>query len=170
MKSSKFEPVANSVADAESHSPLPEDSFAVDRWMGAVLLVIGALLFFETFSFKTFEWDPLGMAFWPRVLIGALAVISIWHIVVGNVGGAMEPITRRAIAMLFGCFAYLGGLVYLGYFVMTPLMIFATGLWLRPFTTRAALFSAVNAVFGTALVYAIFELGMSVELPRGIWG
>ena len=169
MLNSKCEPAADSVADA-SISPLPENSVAVDRWMGVVLLVIGALMLVETFSFKTFDWDPLGMAFWPRVLIVALAVISIWHIVVGNVGGAMEPITRRAILLLFGCFAYLGGLAYLGYFVMTPFMIFAAGLWLRPITARAAVFSAINAVFGTVLVYVVFELGMSVELPRGIWG
>jgi len=169
MLRSKCEPAADSVVDTPDSS-LPENEFAVDRWMGVALLVIGALMFRETFSFRTFDWDPLGMAFWPRLLIAALSIISAWHIVVGNVGDAMEPITKRAITLFVGCLAYLGGLAYLGYFIATPVMILVAGLWLRPFTARAAALSVVNAAFGSALVYLIFEFGMSVELPRGIWG
>ena len=39
-----------------------------DRLVGIVILVLGAFLFWATFSFKTVVWDPLGLPFWPRIV------------------------------------------------------------------------------------------------------
>lgn len=142
-----------------------------DRWLGIGLLVIGAVLFYDTFFFRTFNWDPLGMAFWPRVLLGALALVSVWHIWKGRIGNEEgERFTPRAFVVFGGGVLYVLGLDYLGFFVATPLVLFVYSLWLRPVSARAVVSSAAVAAVGTGLVYAIFEYGMEVILPRGIFG
>lgn len=157
-------------AAVEQSSPVPRKSANADRWLGVVLLVLGGVMFFETFFFKTFDWDPLGMAFWPRVLLGCLAVFVAIHIVKGNVGDEMEPLSMQAVIQFGVCIAYLFGLMYLGFFIATPILVFGLGLRLREFSPRAVVLSAVAAASSTAIIYLIFEFGMSVELPRGIWG
>lgn len=145
--------------------------FPFDRWIGVVLLVAGAGLFYDTFFFRTFDWDPVGMAFWPRVLLAAMAATAVWHIVKGRVAAdKAEPFSSRAF-VVFGC-----GIVYvllldtIGFFVLTPVTLFIYSLWLRPVSVRAAASSVVVAIFGTGLVYAIFEFGLDVILPRGFLG
>ncbi len=142
-----------------------------DRWVGVVLLVAGAALFGETFFFRTFDWDPVGMAFWPRVLLGMMAAVAIWHIVKGRVAAdAAEPLTSRAFAVFGGGMVYVLLLDIVGFFILTPAALFLYSLWLRPLSARAAASSALAALFGTGLVYAIFEYGLDVILPRGILG
>ena len=60
-------------ADAHAGQTAPSGTNNGDRWLGIVLLAICAGLYHETFFFKTFDWDPVGMAFWPRVLLTVLA-------------------------------------------------------------------------------------------------
>lgn len=160
--------MTDSPAGDEGKSP-PGSSNA-DRWLGVALLVLAAVMFVDTFFFKTFQWDPLGMAFWPRVLLGALVALVAYHIVVGNVGDEMEPMTTRAFIQFGVCMVYLAGLTYLGFFISTPILVFGLGLWLRKPSWKAALLSALSAIICTAAIYLIFEYSMDVELPRGIWG
>ncbi|WP_316979848.1 tripartite tricarboxylate transporter TctB family protein [Shumkonia mesophila] len=143
----------------------------IDRWVGVVLLVVAAGLFYDTFFFRTFNWDPVGMTFWPRVLLAAMAAIAIWHIVKGRVAaGAAERFTLRSFVVFGGGVVYVFLLDYLGFFIITPVALFIYSLWLRPMSARAVVSSVVVAVSGTGLVYAIFEYGMDVILPRGILG
>jgi hypothetical protein len=145
--------------------------FPFDRWLGVALLAIGAGLFYDTFFFRTFDWDPVGMAFWPRVLLATMAMVAIWHIVKGRVGAEVaERFTPRAFVVFGGGVAYVFMLDYLGFFILTPAALFAYSLWLRPVSMRAIVSAGFVAVFGTGLVYAIFEYGMDVILPRGILG
>lgn len=139
-----------------------------DRWVAVVLLVAGAGLFYDTFFFRTFDWDPVGMAFWPRMLLGGMAAVAVWHIVKGRVGvERAERFTPRAFVVFGGGLAYVFLLGYLGFFIVTPVALFAYSLWLRPLSARAVVSGAFVATVGTGLVYAIFEYGMDVILPRG---
>ena len=142
-----------------------------DRWIGVVLLVVGAGLFGDTFFFRTFDWDPVGMAFWPRVLLGAMGAIAVWHIVKGRVAAdTVEPFMPRAFVVFGGGVVYVLLLDTIGFFLLTPVALFIYSLWLRPVSARAVVSSVVVAVFGTGVVYAIFEYGLDVILPRGILG
>lgn len=145
--------------------------FLFDRWLGIALLVIAAVLFYDTFFFRTFDWDPVGMAFWPRVLLGGMAAVAVWHIVKGRIGAERaDRMTPRAFVVFGGGLVYVSLLDTLGFFIVTPLALFAYSLWLRPLSARAAVSAALVAATGTGLVYAIFEYGMEVILPRGFLG
>jgi|GEM_PF-5020421 len=158
--------MANDGAAAETAKP---GVVKFDRWVGIFFLVVCAGLFYETFFFRTFDWDPVGMAFWPRVLLGVLAVVSVWHIVAGNAGGQpMEAFTRRAFVPFIGGMAYVLLLDPLGFFILTPIAILLYSLWLRPFSGKALLTAACLGIAGTAVIYLIFEFGMNIYLPRGI--
>jgi len=151
---------------------MPDGSnFPFDRCVGIVLLAASAGLLYDTFFFRTFDWDPVGMAFWPRVLLATLALVCVWLIVKGRIGSeAADRFTPRAFTVFAGGAVYVLLLGYLGFFVATPLVLFAYSCWLRPLSVRAVATSAVVAVLGTVLVYAIFEYGMEVILPRGTLG
>jgi putative tricarboxylic transport membrane protein len=146
-------------------------NFPFDRCVGIVLLAASAGLFYDTFFFRTFDWDPVGMAFWPRVLLATLALVGVWLIVKGRIGSdAVERFTARSFVVFAGGVVYTFLLGYLGFFIATPLALFAYSCWLRPLSARALATGAVVALLGTGLVYAIFEYGMEVSLPRGLLG
>ena len=138
-----------------------------DRWIGIVLIVLCGFLFYETFFFRTFDWDPVGMAFWPRVLLAVIAAVSVWHIIVGNAGGTAEPLSRRAFVVFAGAMVYVALLETVGFLILTPIAIFAYSLWLRPLSGRAVLWGVVLAGVGTAALYFLFQEGMTVYLPAG---
>jgi hypothetical protein len=147
--------------------------FPSDRWIGVVLLAVSALMLFETTRFPVMAWDPAGMAFWPRLLIGCLAVVCLWHIVKGRVGEPMERPTGRALALIGVCALYLAATATLGFFVANPLMVAGLLLWYRRAGggLAAGLAEAVlTAAVATGLIYLVFEYGMGIEMPRGIWG
>lgn len=141
-----------------------------DRWIAVLLLAVSAMMFYETTRFPSLSWDPAGMALWPRLLIGCLAVVCVWHIVKGCVGDAMEPPTRRALLLIAFCAAYLAGLAYLGFFIANAVMVAGLNLWYRRLTPRAIAEAIVTAIVATGLIYLVFEYSMGIEMPRGIWG
>jgi hypothetical protein len=151
---------------------MPDGSnFPFDRCVGIALLAASAGLLYDTFFFRTFDWDPVGMAFWPRVLLATLALVCVWLIVKGRIGSeAAERFTSRSFTVFAGGVVYVFLLGYLGFFIATPLALFAYSCWLRPLSARTVATSAAVAVVGTGVVYAIFEYGMEVILPRGLLG
>ncbi len=149
-------------------TPTEKSGPPFDRWVGLVLLGVSGILLYETFFFRSFDWDPVGMAFWPRVLLAVLGAVSVWHVVAGRAGGGtMEPLSRRAFILFGGAMAYVAALPTVGFLILTPIAIFVYSLWLRPFSRRAVLGAALLAVVGTASIHALFLYGMSVYLPQG---
>lgn len=87
----------------------------------AGLLVLCGIAFAETFRFKVVPWDPLGMAFWPRLLIGGLAAficLRFWHL--RHEVGEEQPGFSRGIGVLAICIAYVMAFGAFGIFVATP--------------------------------------------------
>lgn len=141
-----------------------------DRWLGIFLLLIGGGLFWRTFYFRTFDWDTLGMAFWPRVLLAILALCSVAHIIKGNIGNDVsEPIQKRGIILFFGAISYVFLLDIVGFYLLTPIAACFYSIWLRPFNKHTVITAFILAVGGTFVAYLIFELGMGVYMPRGIF-
>lgn len=141
-----------------------------DRIVGLGILVVGAFLLYETFTFRVVTWEPLGMAFWPRVLLGCLAVIAVHLILRGSLDeGPFHRVESRAFVALAIGTVYVLLLDTIGYVLLTPPFLFVAALLLgRPVTSRKAVGYAFMAVVGTASMYLAFHGGLRVELPQGL--
>ncbi len=145
-----------------------------DRTVGIGILVFGSILFWETFSFRILDWEPLGMAFWPRVLLGLFGLIGVYFVIRGNVDEEpAEKLDRGAfVALAFGV-AYIVALEYVGFLLLTPVFLFVGVLLLRRsrvFTRRTLTEAAIVAGLGTAIVYVAFQKALLVQLPEGLLG
>jgi hypothetical protein len=141
-----------------------------DRLVGIGLLVVSAILLRETFSFPVNEWEPLGMAFWPRILLGALSLIGVYLIVRGSLDeGPFERLKSKAFAALLAGVGYVLLLPYIGYAILTPLFLFLTSLALtETLDGRRLAESGLMAVAGSIVVYLVFQYGLLVQLPEGL--
>jgi hypothetical protein len=48
-----------------------------DAIVGVVIIAAAGLLYWATFYFRAVDWTPLGLAFWPRVLLAGLVLASL---------------------------------------------------------------------------------------------
>ena len=142
---------------------------AQDRWLGIGIVVVVAYLWYETFFFHEVDWVPLGMAFWPRILLGGLGVLSLYFIVRGRLDkGPYGRLAPTAFAVLVGCVGYVLLLEAVGWLVLTPLFIFFLTIFLSDRSRRSTIHAAVSAIVGTIIVYFIFHYGLDVQLPEGL--
>lgn len=140
-----------------------------DRWMGIAVIAIGAYLLYETFFFHEVDWVPLGMAFWPRMLLGCLGGLSVYFIVRGSLDeGPFGCLAPMAFVILAGCLGYVLLIETIGWLVLTPVFIFALTLFLSDRSKRSLIQAAMSAVFGTIIVYFVFHYGLDVQLPDGL--
>ena len=139
-----------------------------DRAVGLVALVVIAVLFAHTFTFRVVDWDPLGLAFWPRLVLALIAVCALVFVVRGSVAPQeVEPVSARAFRVLAGCVLYVLALPLAGFVLATPVFValFAYALG-RHQRHRVALALAL-ALVTTLAVYLLFQVGLEVQLPRG---
>ena len=141
-----------------------------DRYVGIGLLVVCAVLFANTFTFRTTQWELLSMAFWPRLLLLLLAGFAVYLTVKGNLepGRKSEPLAGRAFLAALGGFAYVMLLEWVGFLILTPIFIFVFSVIIsrrRPLWRVVE--STATACLGTMAVYAMFELGLNLVLPAG---
>lgn len=155
-----------------------------DGIAGLVVLVVSLVLLGLTFRIEANPLVPVSPAFYPRLVLGATAVLSFLMIVFDVVGrhrreapaakAAPKPAARvryDLVAVLFAIFAvYVLSLPYLGYRISTAaflaVMQFAMS---RPRTPRAWIVLALVALIATAATYYMFEGYLQVLLPRGRW-
>ncbi len=140
---------------------------AVSSRLGEVLFVGGLLLFaiaafVATFWFRSVDWDPLGLAFWPRILAAGLIVclvIRFWYLR-SHVGDVVEAFWRPMA--IFGlCCLFVIGYGTIGIYLTAPPFFVAIALLAPvPNKRRTALISlgiacVVLAVIGVVLDYAL---------------
>lgn len=141
-----------------------------DRWVAMASLLLGGVLFYETFFFKTFDWDPVGMAFWPRVLLAILAAISLLYLIRGSIDGLDSlPVHTSVFVWFAGAMIYVASLELLGFYLSTFLAVTIYSYLIRPPSLKGAMLSALLAVFCLLTVHLIFVEAMNVSLPTGIW-
>ncbi len=140
-----------------------------DRLIGIAIVVIGAFLFWQTFSFRTVNWDPLGLSFWPRVVLGLLGVVGAYLIVRGSLDrGPYHRLEWRAFVVLGGAIVYVLAIDIVGFLVATPLYLFAFHLALGGVTRGHLVEAAIVAACATGLIYYIFEEALWVQFPEGM--
>jgi hypothetical protein len=116
---------------------------------------------------------PIGPAFYPRILFGITAALSV-ALIVSDLRRrarrpAAAPVSYRLVVLTFAVFTvYVSLLPVLGYRVAT--LLFVAGLQAAldpPRTARAWGLVVVMAIASTAVTYHVFEGYLNVLLPRG---
>jgi len=114
---------------------------------------------------------PIGPAFYPRILLGIMAVLSAALVVsdlLNRRRAVVAPARYRLVLVAFAIFAaYVTLMPVLGYRVATFLFVAALQAVLEP--PRGARWWRVLAValITTLVTYYVFERYLSVLLPRG---
>ena len=116
---------------------------------------------------------PIGPAFYPRILFGVTAALSLALIVSDlwrrGPRPATAPVSYRLVVLTFAVFTvYVYLLPILGYRLAT--LLFVGGLQAAldpPRTPRAWALVVVVAVASTVVTYYVFEVYLNVLLPRG---
>lgn len=147
----------------------PPPRFGQDRIVGIVILVVGAILFWETFNFRTVAWDPLGLPFWPRIVLGIMGAIAVYLIVRNTLdAGPYQPLEGRPFVLLVGLTVYVALLPELGWLIATPLMLFCFHVALGGTRPARLAEAAVFAMIGTAIVFWVFQSWLYVQFPEGL--
>jgi hypothetical protein len=116
---------------------------------------------------------PIGPAFYPRILLGVTAALSLALVVTDLARRTAPPpalkVDHRLVLVTFLVFTvYVFLLPVLGYRVATVLFVGTLQSALEPpRTARAWGLVAVMAVGATLVTYYVFEVYLNVLLPRG---
>jgi hypothetical protein len=148
-----------------------------DGIAGLAVLAASLVLFALTLDLKDNPMVPLGPGFYPRIVLGLTAVLSL-GLVVSDLFGrrSARPASKQAlnyplVAMSFGVFAlYCVALPGLGFRIATFAYVTAASALLAPPHGARGWAGAIVLGFLTAFVtWLIFERYLSVLLPRGRW-
>lgn len=138
-----------------------------DRIVGIVLLIVAAVLFADTFTFKIRPFVPLNTTFWPRVILGLMVVAAIYLIFKGRViDENPEVFSPQAGCVALGASVYVFLMPIGGFFAVSTL-IGATGYyWLSDSKThRTFLFAGIYGLIVSGVVYLVFRELLHVQLP-----
>ena len=144
-----------------------------DGIAGLICLAGSLLLWWTSRGLPQPALVPIGPAFYPRILFGVTAALSLLLVL----GDLWRPAPRppgpavgyRLVVLTFAIFtAYVFVLPLLGYRVATLLFVATLQSALDPPRSWHGLgLVAVMAVGATVLTYYVFEVYLNVLLPRG---
>jgi cell division protein FtsW (lipid II flippase) len=153
-----------------------------DGLAGLVILAGSAVLYWATLSIESNSLVPVSPAFYPRLVIGATAILAALLVAqdffARRRAPAREPGAATGAAPKYGMvvllFAIFAGYVFLlpplGYRVATFAFVVVMQLALEPARTpRRWIVTLVVAVAVTLVTYYVFEHYLQVLLPRGRW-
>jgi hypothetical protein len=139
-----------------------------DRWIGLILLIVAAILFANTFTFKTRPFVPLNTAFWPRVVLAGMSVVSVYLIVRGRVSPEEpEKFPRNAVYAFLAFVLYVAILPYGGFFAVSGVIGAAGYFWLSEVKTmRTAVIAVIYGTVVSGAIYMLFKFALLVQLPK----
>jgi putative tricarboxylic transport membrane protein len=147
-----------------------------DGWGGLAVLAASLLLFGLTLGLKDNPLVPIGPGFYPRIVLGFTAALSLWLVVADYLGKdrrveKKETLNYRLVALMFAQFGvYCALLPYLGFRISTLLYVAAANALLDPPKGwKGWARVAVLALLTAFLTHLVFERYLTVLLPRGRW-
>lgn len=155
-----------------------------DTLAAIALLVLTGVFFVSTFDIRTPDYGTLGPATWPRIILGALAVLVLIFLVQSAKRGPDEGLpsaeapggesladTVLGWRNVFWCFAlflaYLLVLPWLGMLVGGTAFVFLLLTVLGGWTPRLIAVHAAIAVLTVGGMWSLFTYVLDVFLPRG---
>ncbi len=140
-----------------------------DRLVGLVILLGGAFLFWRTYDFHVVDWDPLGLPFWPRILLGLLIASGLYMTVRGSLdNGPFSKPVGKSFLFLGIITAYALLMSPVGYLIATPAFIIIFHLSLSSLTVRHVIEACILAAISTGFIYYIFQDLLLVQFPEGM--
>lgn len=146
---------------------------------GIIFIIISIIFFIETKSFPEQLGRDVGAAFWPKVLIVLLIILSVWLIVTGLLMKNESSDKRKLKLSLTMLKPYLGigiciGFVFLfkslGYIVSVFLFyVLLAHVMYGRFNWKFLFGTAVQATLLVLAIYILFVKLLSVNLPMGIF-
>jgi len=150
-----------------------------DGIAGLAVLAASLVLFALTLDLKDSPMVPVGPGFYPRIVLGLTAALSLGLIVSDLLGrrrrapvpAAKAKFNYVLVALSFGIFAlYAAALPWLGFRIATFFFVGgANALLDPPREAKGWLRALVLALVTTLVAWLVFERGLSVLLPRGRW-
>lgn len=156
-----------------------------DSAAAAVCLVLSVWLLWLARDLPQSALVPIGPAFYPRLVLGTTAVLSVLLIALDVVDARRRAATSaeirqpepeppknyRLVAATFAVFGlYVALLSFLGYRIATFLFVGALQPLLDPpRTLRGWLTVLASATATSLLTFYVFEQQLQVLLPRGTW-
>ena len=148
-----------------------------DGWGGLAVFAASLLLFGLTLGLKDNPLVPIGPGFYPRIVLGVTAALSLWLVVVDVRGRkARKPSPSHGhnyvlVGLMFLLFGlYCGALAFLGFRLSTFLYVAAANALLDPpGSARGWARVGVVAMLTAFLTHLVFERYLTVLLPRGAW-
>jgi hypothetical protein len=151
-------------------------SLSRDGVAGLILLGISLALLYQTLSLPHIPIVPVGPGFYPRIVLGFLAICSAALVVQDLLkrrapAQAAGPRRYGLVVALFAIFgAYVGLMPYVGFRIATVLFVAAAQIALDRPRTGAQWAVVIAVALGTvAATYLVFERYLLVLLPRGSW-
>ena len=159
--------------------------FSRDGVSGLICLAISIWLLALTFALPPAAIVPLGPAFYPRVVLGLLVLLSVILIVIdlramrvarssaapaapATAGPAPNYLLVLLTFIEFGL--YIALLPPLGFRISTALFVLALQATLEwPRSTKHWVLAVIVAVATSEVCHLVFEYYLSVLLPRGTW-
>jgi putative tricarboxylic transport membrane protein len=146
-----------------------------DGVTGLAVLAASLVLFGLTLELRPNALVPIGPGFYPRIVLGLTAVLSL-ALVVFDLWGKRESskglnLNYGLVLAVFAIFGlYVGALPYLGFRIATFAFVAALQATLEPpRAARAWAVLGVTALVTTVATYFLFEHYLHVLLPRGRW-
>jgi putative tricarboxylic transport membrane protein len=154
-------------------------SLSRDGITGLILLGISLVLIVQSLSLPSLPIVPVGPGFYPRIVLGFLALASLVLVVQDFAKQRSRqtdtaPAERRnyplvvALFVIFG--AYVGLMPLIGFRIATGLFVAAVQAALDPpRTARQWVILAAVSLGAVVATYLVFERYLLVLLPRGTW-
>lgn len=152
-----------------------------DGIAGLAVLAASLVLFALTLDLKDSPMVPVGPGFYPRIVLGLTAALSLGLIIADLLAHRRAPLSEVSrkeekfnyllVAMSFAVFAlYAAALPWLGFRIATFLFVGGSNALLDPPRgARGWVRAMILALVTTVVTWLVFERWLSVLLPRGQW-
>jgi len=149
-----------------------------DGIAGLAVLAASLVLYALTLDLKDNPMVPVGPGFYPRIVLGLTALLSLGLVVSDSLGRKNRPkeapkakLNYALVATSFGIFAlYCVALPGLGFRIATFTYVVAANAVLAPPRGWKGWAGSIALGLATAfLTWLVFERELSVLLPRGAW-
>ena len=145
----------------------------MERVNGLVVFFLGAAIFWFGRGLSIGTLRAPGPGFFPILIAAVLVVLSLFLMIGGEKRESEEDavsapaIIIRMLVLFAALVAYFLLLEYLGFVVVSFLLMFFLFLWVGRQRWYVAFLSAVICI---GLAYVLFEMLLKSNLPRGVFG
>lgn len=144
-----------------------------DVFLGLATLPIVAFFYLEALTFRKMDWEPLGMAFWPKVLLVGMGILGLAIAANGlrRSAGDNERFRLLAFAPWIAGLIFLLAIPLLGTYFAGFILIVALSWFLAPGKSlRYAGIAVANGAGSLILIHIIFVVILGLRIPSGALG